>query len=346
METSIVPTTFVILIRSNRKCLSIVRTCLAVVSAANDNANQGILTVRKVDPEGDRTLGIITKPNRLSSGSGSEIAFIRLSRNEDMFFKFGWYVLENRSYEEGSNSFKQRNVSEVSYFRQSHFSTLRRDCVGISSQRDRLSELLFNHVKQAFPKLRKDLEEALTDSQLLLEDIRDRRATLQEPRAVIQYKNFQSSNLLRTLDYKYHISKQEEAKANGEAAKADIISTTAPLPPIQLSEPRAMDWVRRVLVRTRGKEPPGNFNPLLIGELFWEQSSIWQQMAEHHVEVVADVCNQFLDALLRGRCLKDVYTCLWTSKIEDTLKLSLDGSTREMEKIREDIKSYWITYDQ
>lgn len=47
--------------------------CLAVVSAGNDYANQGILKkVRKVDPEGDRTLGIITKPDRLPSGSGSE----------------------------------------------------------------------------------------------------------------------------------------------------------------------------------------------------------------------------------------------------------------------------------
>ncbi|KAI9808036.1 MAG: hypothetical protein M1827_007542 [Pycnora praestabilis] len=367
--------------------------CLAVVSASNDYANQGILKkVRRVDREGDRTLGIITKPDRLSSGSGSEKAFIGLARNEDIFFKLGWHVLKNRNYEEGSNSFEQRNVSEVNYFRKSNFSTLPRDCVGISSLRDRLSELLFNHVKQELPKLRKDLEEVLKDSQLLLEEMGDRRATPQECkafltqlsldfyevgkaavnghyegeyfthdtdhtfsvespttirrlRAVIQYKNCQFSNLLRTRGYKYHIGKQEEAVADSEAAKADVISTTAPLPPIQLSKPRVMDWVRRVLVRTRGKELPGNFNPLLIGELFWEQSSKWQQMAEHHVEIVADVCNRFLDALLREKCPKDVYTRLWTSKVEDALKLRLDGSASEMEKVMEDIKSYPITYN-
>jgi hypothetical protein len=38
----------------------------------------------------------------------------------------------------------------------------------------------------------------------------------------------------------------------------------------------ALDLVRQVLIRTRGKELPGNFNPLLVGELFWEQSSKWQ----------------------------------------------------------------------
>ncbi|OXV08567.1 hypothetical protein Egran_03670 [Elaphomyces granulatus] len=40
--------------------------CLAVVSATNDYANQPILNkVRRFDPKGDRTLGIITKPDRL-----------------------------------------------------------------------------------------------------------------------------------------------------------------------------------------------------------------------------------------------------------------------------------------
>jgi len=71
-----------------------------------------------------------------------------------------------------------------------------------------------------------------------------------------------------------------------------IISTTKPVPPVHWSKSRAMDWVREVLVRTRGKELPGNFNPLLVGELFWEQSSKWQKMAEHHIEDVADVCSQ------------------------------------------------------
>lgn len=43
--------------------------CLAVISATNDHANQPILTkVRKYDPEGERTLGIITKPDRVPAG--------------------------------------------------------------------------------------------------------------------------------------------------------------------------------------------------------------------------------------------------------------------------------------
>lgn len=370
--------------------------CLAVVSATNDYANQGILKkVRKVDPEGDRTLGIITKPDRLSPGSGSEQSFLDLARNEDIFFKLGWHVLKNRSYEEGSSSFEQRNVSEINYFRRSNFSTLPKECVGIASLRSRLSQLLFDHVKQELPTLRKELDEAFTETQSLLAAMGKPRATAQECktfltqlsldfyevskaavnghyegeyfvhdanhsyslrspttirrlRAVVQYKNSEFSNLLRSRGYKYHIGKQDEAEAHNEITNTDAaptVSLTEPLPPLHWSLSTALEWVRGVLVRTRGKELPGNFNPLLVGELFWEQSSKWQQMAEHHIEDVADVCNRFLDALLREKCPKDVYTRLWSSKIEDALKLRLDGSAKELEKIMEDIKSYPITYN-
>ena len=68
-------------------------------------------------------------------------------------------------------------------------------------------------------------------------------------------------------------------------------------------------------------------------------------MAEHHVGDVADVCNRFLDALLREKCLKDVYTRLWLSKVKDALKFRFNDSVGEIERIIKDIKSYPITYN-
>jgi GTPase SAR1 family protein len=118
--------------------------CLAVITATNDYSNQSILKkVRIVDPEGDRTLGIITKPDRLYSGSGSEKAFIELARNEDIFFKLGWHVLKNRSPEDESSSLSQRWNAEVTFFNTSNFKTLPKENVGIDALRARLSNLLF-----------------------------------------------------------------------------------------------------------------------------------------------------------------------------------------------------------
>lgn len=219
-----------------------------MVSATNDYANQGILKkVRKVDPEGDRTLGIITKPDRLPSGSGSEQSYISLARNEDVFFKLGWHVLKNRSYEEGSSSFEQRNRSETHYFQKSNFATLSKECVGITSLRDRLSQLLFSHVKQELPKLRKDLEEALTDSQLQLGAMGNRRATPQECKAFMAQLS---------LDF-YEIGK---AAVNGHYEGEYFVDNTD-----QIFSPKSSATIRRLragiqdmnsrfstLLRTRG----------------------------------------------------------------------------------------------
>jgi len=394
--------------------------CLAVVSATNDYANQGILTkVRKVDPDGERTLGIITKPDRLSPGSGMEKAFLDLARNEDIFFKLGWHVLKNRSFEEGASSFVERNASEAAYFRKSNFNALPQDCVGIDALRIRLSQLLFAHVKQELPKLRADLEVALTDSTSQLNTMGNRRMTSQECRAylsqlsldfygvckaavgghyegdyfnhhtdkvfsidsmatirrlraVIQYMNTMFSDNLRMRGHKYHIdglkvpidvedvpkttisNLPQEIEGDMEIASSDIVlgrSTTLlnKVPktgtPTNMSYPKALEWVHQVLKRTRGRELPGNFNPLLVGELLWEQCSNWHHLAMEHVERVALVCSQFLAALLKEISPNDIRSRLWSSLIQDALKSRNEASVKELNSIMEDVKSYPINYN-
>jgi hypothetical protein len=153
------------------------------LSATNDYANQPILTkVREVNPEGERTLGIITKPDRLDHGSGSEAAFIGLSRDEDIFFKSGWHVVKNRKFEESSFSIEECNASEATYFRKSNFSTLPADSVGIGALRTRLSILLFDHIKRELPNLRKDLEDAMEDTTTQLAALDTTRASVQDCR--------------------------------------------------------------------------------------------------------------------------------------------------------------------
>jgi hypothetical protein len=104
---------------------------------------------------------VITKPDRLSPGSGSEAKFLELARNEDVFFKLGWHVIKNRKFEESSFSMQERNLSETTFFATSNFKTLPKENVGIDALRVKLSQLLFDHVKKELPKLQQDLEAAL-----------------------------------------------------------------------------------------------------------------------------------------------------------------------------------------
>ena len=384
--------------------------CLAVIAATNDYANQGILTkVRKVDPKGERTLGIITKPDRLPKGSGSEKAYLELARNEDVHISLGWHVLKNRAFEDGASSFADRNASEATYFRTSNFKTLPRDCVGINALRTRLSQLLFDHIKQELPRLREDLELALANTKAELDSLGDCRSTAQDCRAyllqlsldyrdickaavggnyegnyfeyntdqtfsvnspvairrlraVVQKMNTEFADILRTKGHKYQIttsggleSTEPTVGAALDTPKEDTPSqgsngphsSTSPRPkePIRLSNAESLDWVRQALTRNRGKELAGNFNPLLIGELFWEQSSKWHRFAEDHLEEVACQCSHFIKQLLQQKCPRDVHSRLWSYQIQNALKGRSEAAVAELNQIMEDVKSYPINYN-
>jgi GTPase SAR1 family protein len=384
--------------------------CLAVIAATNDYANQGILTkVRNVDPKGERTLGIITKPDRLIPGSGMEKAYFDLARNEDVHFTLGWHVLKNRAFEESSNSFMERNASEAAYFRKSIFKVLPKQDVGIDSLRDRLSKLLFHHVQLELPKLQEDLQEALTETKTQLKILGASRSTPQECkeyltqlsldfyeickaaasghyegdyftsdvdkvfsvnspatrrrlRAVIQFMNSEFAENFRKTGHKYHIDmpmvfqgalpnggpldKEVSLKKTGfTAEEGDNTSSRKTAPPINKTASEALEWVSQVLIRTRGKELAGNFNPLLVGELFWEQSSKWPSMAMDYVDEIADVCTQFLKDLLLKKCPKDIHPRLWSSVLQDSVNKRYEAALHELELLREDLESYPINYN-
>ena len=380
--------------------------CLAVVSATNDAANQSILRkVRVCDGNGDRTLGIITKPDRLPSGSGSETKFIELARNEDVFFKLGWHVLKNRAFEQSASSLIERNASETMYFRTSNFNQLPKENVGIGALRSRLSLLLFEHVKNELPKLREDLEVALDEAQSQLKLLGERRSATAECRAylaqlsldywelckaavnghyegdyfktesdeefsvdsrnavarlraVVQHLNTGFGEIIRTKGHKYQLNLTTNVNANtawNPKNRVDTMQASAKpvsagslkrrYEPVPLERTAALKWARKGLVRTRGKELVGNFNPLLIGELFWEQSCHWRSLAEEHIETMARMCEKFLRDLLERKCVKDVRTRIWTTKIADKLKARRADALHELEMIIDDNRSFPINYN-
>lgn len=361
--------------------------CLAVVSATYDYSNQKILQkVREVDPNGDRTLGIITKPDGLAAGSGAETSYIELAQNKDIFFKLGWHVLKNRKFEEREFNLMERNASEATYFRTSNFKCLPTDCVGIDTLRSRLSVLLFEHVKRELPKLRKDLDTALSEARDQFGVLGKARsspseckmylaelslgyhnicsaainghyeqayfrggadqtfdlslpATIRRTRAVIQYLNTKFAEEMRTKGKLYEIDSRDLGIGKSSKKEKDASK------PHHLSRAEALKWVHEVIVRTRGKELIGNFNPLVIGELFWEQSSKWEQLAAAHVDRVVNVCNRFLKTLLHDKCPQDVATRVWSSIIDDALNTRVAAAYKELEQLVEEEKEYPINYN-
>jgi hypothetical protein len=154
---------------------------LAVVTVKNDYANQIILErTRDVDPKGSRTLGIITKPDFLIEGSENQQTWIDLALNKDIFFELGWHMLRNRKDDEKDFTFAERNANERSFFASGKYRELPEDRKGIEHLRTKLSTLLFNHLKNELPGLKKELDLITEKTDKELQLMGDKRSTLEE----------------------------------------------------------------------------------------------------------------------------------------------------------------------
>lgn len=83
-----------------RKIISRPRNIIIAIILTNNEFNNQEITelARKINPQKIRTLGFITKPNKFEKGSESEKNYLNFIRNQNVVFKFGWYIFRNQGY--------------------------------------------------------------------------------------------------------------------------------------------------------------------------------------------------------------------------------------------------------
>ncbi|KAI1357413.1 interferon-induced GTP-binding protein Mx [Xylaria arbuscula] len=370
--------------------------CLAVISAQNDVANQGILRrVLKFDPKGERTLGVITKPDTLSAGSKSEASFLELAKNENVFLKLGWHVVKNRAYEESDSTAEQRAISEKKFFRDSIWTGLHENCVGVDNLRVRLSHLLLEHGKAELPRLSDDVEGFLQKDKNELVLLGNPRATVPDCRmylaqlsnacheickagvqgtydsdffkfgqeesfsleseastrrlrAVVQFMNSGFARDMRMKGHKYEIGVNIGDDSTGKEKdldeKSSPISSSSSQTPSILSE-AAMKWARNQVLKSRGRELAGSFNPNVVAELFWEQSESWEKLARSHVGRILRLCEKFLRDVLADQATSDVRERFWRYLIVDEFRKQRTSAFDELDQLVQDNKEYPINYN-
>ncbi|KAF4119264.1 Glycosyl transferase family 2 [Geosmithia morbida] len=114
---------------------------LAVVDATNQIENQVALEfARAVDPEGDRTIGVLTKCDIVQRGDENRV--LRLTRNKEHHLAQGWFALKNLSTQERRDGlgFDRRNVVEGDFFSQPPWNEIDRSRAGIKSLKEFLGD--------------------------------------------------------------------------------------------------------------------------------------------------------------------------------------------------------------
>ena len=126
---------------------------LAVVPANTDLATQEILELAaEADVHGDRTLGVLTKPDLVDKGTEPVVVDLLEGRTRPM--KLGWHVIRNPGQMELQDAALDRDGLEADFFRSNApWSSIEKDKVGVDSLRLRLKDVLSLLVKREFPKV-------------------------------------------------------------------------------------------------------------------------------------------------------------------------------------------------
>jgi hypothetical protein len=100
-----------------------------------------------------------------------------------------------------------------------------------------------------------------------------------------------------------------------------------------------------VYIRTRGRELLGNYNHILLSELFHEQSSRWATIASNHIARLFGITVEFVDTALDRIISEDNVRHEVRQLINSKLERSKDLANEELCKIVDDEKRQPITYN-
>ncbi|KAI1134599.1 P-loop containing nucleoside triphosphate hydrolase protein [Hypoxylon sp. FL0543] len=300
---------------------------LAVVSAKNDFANQVVLNfAREVDKRGSRTMGVITKPDTLVEGSGSEALYISLARNNQVNFDLGWHVLKNLDSEtqKGSSLLSHRNTEEALFFSKSSWNELPSSMLGINELRKKLSNVLLRQIALELPSLIREINLKLDESREELEELGEPRRTHDEQRLkLLQISEEFQSLVERSINGTYNgaffedaetpqgyqeriraviqnMNKQfaDELMKHGHRREISSDNNKPSTNPEFVTRDKFLDHVEIMMQKTRGRELPGISSPMVIADLFQQQSSPWEQIAQDHVKKVWDAVGEFLELVV------------------------------------------------
>ncbi|RMZ17757.1 hypothetical protein D0862_00711 [Hortaea werneckii] len=141
---------------------------LAIISATNDLVNQNVTEkTRKVDPEGKRTLGVITKADAVTGKRGD--AWMQAALNQEINLQLGWHVLVNKIENDEDATLDEIGKAEAKFFKNKRFAKLQAEQLGLFALRERLSKVLHDSLVEALPQLEKQFETRMQQAQQKLD---------------------------------------------------------------------------------------------------------------------------------------------------------------------------------
>jgi hypothetical protein len=243
---------------------------------------------------------------------------LRIAKNEVEKLNHGWFVVKNRSAQEIKEgvTINGRHQREKTFFATvAPWTELDRNRVGIQALKTFLGGLLYDHIRNEFPGLVKDIEELASSTQKELELLGPSRQTTADQRRYLtriatNYEREARSALSGNYDpnleassplkLRMHIQKLNGAFASDMArlGHLKIFRTVAGSVDKEFNYPESdqeniYEWIRGLYLNSRGSELPGTVNPIVLENMFRQQSRPWEGIAVAYLDKVQFAVNAF-----------------------------------------------------
>jgi GTP-binding protein EngB required for normal cell division len=343
---------------------------LAVVSAKSDFALQQVTRhARAQDPQGIRTLGLITKPDTLDQGSDSERFYIELAQNKDVQFRLGWHVLRNRNFAERNASTAARDAAEAEFFSKGVWKSLKPSQLGVAALRVRLSHVLRDQILMQLPRVLGDVTTGINECKHTLDKLGVARATLAEQRRYLLKVSSRFSEVVRAAvdgvytDAFFKTSKDMRLRAVIQNTLADFAKdmrmkgharTIVDGPPLRTDDHKSntitrsayIQEVKELMMESRGRELPGTYNPLIVAELFSKQCKPWQGMVRSLLERTFQAASRTIESALHHVADGETTEALLRLVVNPTMDSIKKGLRSKADEILDPhISGHPITYN-
>ncbi|CAH0046282.1 unnamed protein product [Clonostachys solani] len=153
---------------------------LTVVPCTSDIANEDVVQLADdLDPYGNRTLGVLTKPDLVDDGA--EGGVLNVMNGKSHRLKLGWHLVRNLGQRELKVMPTSRGSLEDKFFKtKAPWNAIDKARVGVAALRIRLQKILTDHIRREFPKVKADIRKKLQEAEKALRVMGPKRQTAQE----------------------------------------------------------------------------------------------------------------------------------------------------------------------
>ncbi|KAK0335645.1 hypothetical protein LTR94_011900 [Friedmanniomyces endolithicus] len=114
---------------------------------------------------------------------------------------------------------------------------------------------------------------------------------------------------------------------------------------IQVTEVEFKAWQKKVYSTSRGRELPGNYNHVLLAELFHFQARRWKDMASKHLGAVHTQLESFIQTLAQHVTQDERINMEIADKVAQHLSGQMSRASAELKVLIEDERQQPITYN-